>query len=234
VIDLVTRNSLEMAIAQPIRWLLPVCLLTLVGCNSLDVRSLEANVKTQLQEQGRLEVKSITCPEGISKQSGAVFQCQGALAPEGKFIVQVEQKDDKGQTRWEVPNSKGVLNLALLEAELTKEIAKDTKAEPAVRCGSDRYRVNRPGDSFDCQVKNAVLAKAKGVIQKVAVTIDTEGNVSWQQIRLVQPAVAKAGTAPPSPSAATAVSPDSTITESSQPNAANSPQARPRQLNTQD
>jgi len=198
----VTRNSLEIAIAQPIRWLLPLCLLTLAGCNPLDTRTLEANIKTQLQEQGNLKVKSITCPEGISKKAGASFQCQGILesaAKEtaGKFIVQVEQKDDKGQTHWEVPNSKGMLNLALLETEMTKEMAKDTKAEPAVRCGSDRYRVNHPGDSFDCQVKNATLAKAKGLIEKVTVTIDTDGNVAWQQIRHTQPAAATANSAVP-------------------------------------
>ena len=192
-----TRNFLERAIAHPAQQLLsscwlPLCLLTLVGCNPLDVRSLETSVKTQLQDQGNLKVKSVTCPEGISKKAGASFQCQGALEPDGKFIVQAEQKDDKGQIRWEVPNSKGMLNIALLEVELTQEMTKDTKAEPSVRCGSDRYRVARPGDTFDCQVKNATLAKAKGLIEKVTVTIDTDSNLAWQQIRRTQTTVAKA------------------------------------------
>ncbi|HEY9628666.1 MAG TPA: DUF4333 domain-containing protein [Coleofasciculaceae cyanobacterium] len=206
------RNCLKMAIAPPFRWFLPACLLPLAGCNSLDVQSLAANIKTQLQAQSQLQIKSVTCPQGISKQAGASFQCEGTLEPEGTFVIQVEQTDESGLTRWEVPNSKGMLNLALLETELKQEIAKDTQAEPAVRCGSDRYRVNRPGDSFDCQVKNATLAKAKGLIEKVSVTIDPEGNLAWQQVRLVQPVAAPAGltasptvgegTASPQPSAA--------------------------------
>lgn len=240
-LDPVTKNSLNMAIAHPVRRLLPVyllslCLLTLVGCNPLDVRSLEAKLKTQLQEQGNLKIKSVTCPESVAKEAGASFQCEGALEPDGKFIIQVEQKDDKGQTSWEVPNSKGMLNLALLETELTKEIAKDTKVEPAVRCGSDRYRVNRPGDSFDCQLKNATLAKAKGLIEKVTVTIDTDGNVAWQQIRRTASANATAATTPAATTSAatTPATPGNAASpEASQPTSS-SQRVRPRVSNTLD
>ncbi len=230
-----------MAIAHSVRrrlpvYLLPLCLLTLVGCNPLDVRSLEAKLKTQIQEQGNLNIKSVTCPESVSKEAGTSFQCEGALEPDGKFIIQVKQEDDKGQTSWEVPNSKGMLNLALLETELVKEIAKDTKVEPAVRCGSDRYRVNRPGDSFDCQVKNATLAKAKGLIEKVTVTIDTDGNVAWQQIRRTASANATAATTAAATPAATtpATSPDNaSSSEASQPTS--SPRrVRPRVSNALD
>jgi Domain of unknown function (DUF4333) len=189
----------EMAIAQSFRWLLLMGIAGLASCTpSLNVQSLEANIKTQLEEQSDLKIKSVTCPTNIPRKADTSFQCEGVLEPEKKFAIQVEQKDNQGQTTWNVPNSKGMLNLALLETELQTAIANDTRAKPAVRCSSDRYRANRPGDTFDCQVKNAVLAKTKGLVEKVTVAIDPEGNVSWQQIRRTPKATAQAATQPAS------------------------------------
>jgi Domain of unknown function (DUF4333) len=199
-----------MAIAQSFRGLLLIAIAALAGCTpSLNVQSLEANIKTQLEEQSDLKIKSVTCPTHIPRKADTSFQCEGVLEPEKKFAIEVKQKDDQGQTTWEVPNSKGILNLALLETEFQTAIANDTQAKPALRCGSDRYRANRPGDSFDCQVKNAVLAKTKGLIEKVTVAIDLEGNVSWQQIRRTQKTASAPATqttsAPSSPQPSPAV-----------------------------
>ncbi|HEY9642443.1 MAG TPA: DUF4333 domain-containing protein [Coleofasciculaceae cyanobacterium] len=191
-----TRIFIAMAIAQSSRWLLLIGIAGLASCTpSLNVQSLEANIKAQLEEQSDLKIKSVTCPTQISRKADTSFQCEGMLEPEKPFVIQVKQKDDQGQTTWEVPNSKGLLNLALLETEFQTAIANDTQTKPAVRCSSDRYRANRPGDSFDCQVKNAVLAKAKGLVEKVTVTIDPEGNVSWQQIRRIPKAAQTASSA---------------------------------------
>jgi len=48
-----------------------------------------------------------------------------------------------------------LLNLAILEAHFQEEIASELGVQATIDCGST-YRVNRPGDSFECAVANAI------------------------------------------------------------------------------
>jgi hypothetical protein len=50
------------------------------------------------------------------------FTCTGELDPQGAFPIQVTQKDDQGGVEWEVPNSKGLLNLATIETTIQEAI----------------------------------------------------------------------------------------------------------------
>jgi hypothetical protein len=90
-------------------------LVSLTGCSrNLDVGRIEAQIKSELTEKGKLTVKSVTCPKNIELEIGKEFECTGSLDPEGGFFVNVQQKDDLGNITSEVLNSWRMLNLTTL------------------------------------------------------------------------------------------------------------------------
>ncbi|MEO1590835.1 MAG: hypothetical protein AAFU71_06045, partial [Cyanobacteria bacterium J06632_22] len=98
---------------------------------------------------------------------------------------------------------KTLINLVSLEADIQKELGKLVTQRVAVSCDG-AYRVNERGDSFECDVVGRVTAGADR-IESVLVKVGTEGDVSWQEIRVPD------GSAVPSPPATP------TASETSQP-----------------
>ncbi|NJN87721.1 MAG: DUF4333 domain-containing protein [Leptolyngbyaceae cyanobacterium SL_7_1] len=145
------------------------------------MRQVEAAIQQDIEGRGGIPVKSVECPGKMPIAVGEVFQCQGELAPAGEFIVTVEQQDDYGNVAWDIPSSKGLLNVTKLEALFQEQLGAETESPPVVNCGGV-YRVNVPGDSFECKVLNATT-KTQARIEAILVKVDTQGNVSWQQVR---------------------------------------------------
>jgi hypothetical protein len=161
----------------------------LAGCTPvIDRARVEAQIKGELEQQGAITLKSVSCPQRVAIAPGSTFTCTGELDPQGIFPILVTQSDAQGNVKWQVPNSKGLLNLKDLETAFQQAIATETGAQPQIDCGG-RYRINKPGDSFDCRITNPSLLK-KGQTQitllNVRVTLDAQGNVSWQQVRRQQ------------------------------------------------
>jgi hypothetical protein len=184
-----------------------VCAIVLSGCSkTLDAKKVEEAIKADLSNQGKLSVKSITCPTGVKVQPGQSFECTGELDPDGGFFVTVHQEDDRGNVSWAVPNSWRLLNLSQLETEFKQALAAKSPNEPSVDCGG-KLRATQPGDSFECKlvrqiklnskVKSEVKAKP-GVTTKVSqpakpltssativVRVQPEGNVTWQEVQTI-------------------------------------------------
>jgi hypothetical protein len=93
-----------------------------------------------------------------------------------------EQQDENGTITWEIPNSKKVLNLTRLETYFQRELAGETQSTPVVLCGEARYRLNKPGDRFECEVMNATTASQEE-IERIIVQINARSDVDWQQVR---------------------------------------------------
>jgi hypothetical protein len=166
------------------------CLALASGCsNRLDTSTVEATLKADIERQGRrLSLNAVRCPSDVTRQAGAYFRCVGELNPEGTFTINVTQQDTQGTITWEVPNSKALLNLPKVEDSIQQGLAKAFGKRALIDCGTATYRVNLPGDRFQCQVVGGLEAEATS-IQSVLVSIDPDGNLSWQELR-ASPALA--------------------------------------------
>ncbi|MGF1567859.1 MAG: DUF4333 domain-containing protein [Nodosilinea sp.] len=162
--------------------------LALTACgNRLNTPDVEATIKADIERQGRrLSLREVRCPADITRQAGAYFRCVGELDPEGTFTINVTQQDSQGNVTWEVPNSKVMLNLVKVEASLQEGLSQSLGKRAVVDCGTATYRVNQPGDRFECQVVGGIVAGAD-TIASVLVKIDPDGNLDWQELRSSSP-----------------------------------------------
>ncbi len=179
-------------------WLLGLGTLGLASCsNRLNTADVEADIKADIERQGRrLSLQSVRCPRDVSRQAGAYFRCVGELSSEGTFTINVTQQDSQGNVTWEVPNSKVLLNLPKVEDTIQQGLSQAFGKRALIDCGSATYRVNQPGDRFQCQVVGGIETGST-TIESVLVKVDPDGNLSWQEM---QPADLAA--VPPVPTAA--------------------------------
>ncbi|MEM8610847.1 MAG: DUF4333 domain-containing protein [Cyanobacteria bacterium P01_H01_bin.105] len=157
-------------------------LVFLSSCSQyLNMSQLETDIQDDIERQGRrLALKHVICPNRIVKQAEAYFRCVGELPDGGQFTVNVIQQDDQGTVSWDVPSSKVLINLVSLEEDIQKDIRDAVGKSLAVDCG-DMYRVNKRGDSFECDVVGAG-AVAAGRIESVLVKVNGESNLEWQEV----------------------------------------------------
>ncbi|NJO11561.1 MAG: DUF4333 domain-containing protein [Leptolyngbyaceae cyanobacterium SL_1_1] len=142
-------------------YLFSICGLLVVGCSGrVDGSQLESDIKAGIEQQGyRMRLKSVTCPSGIDRQQGVVFNCVAELLSDETFDVEVRQLDNQGNVDWEVPSSKAVLDVASLETDIQTALGQDLGQRPTVDCGP-LYRLNLPGESFECDVVGDPIADA--------------------------------------------------------------------------
>jgi hypothetical protein len=156
----------------------------LAACgNRLDVSTIEATIKADIERQGRrLTLREVRCPTDVTRQAGAFFRCVGELDPEGTFTINVTQQDDQGTVTWDVSNSKVLLNLAKVEEGIQQGLSEALGQQALIDCGEAIYRVNQPGDKFECRIIGG-LVDGTDTITTVLVTIDATGNLDWQEVR---------------------------------------------------
>lgn len=168
---------------RPVLGLLALSALGLSACgNRLNTSDIEATIKADIERQGRrLALKSVLCPGDVTRQAGAYFRCVGELEPEGIFTINVTQADSQGNVTWEVPNSKALLNLPKVEDKIQQELSQAFGQRALIDCGTATYRVNQPGDRFQCQVVGG-LETSTTAVEAVLVRIGSDGNLSWQEL----------------------------------------------------
>ncbi|MGG6241368.1 DUF4333 domain-containing protein [Nodosilinea sp. AN01ver1] len=151
--------------------------------NRLDTADIEANIQADIERQGRrLSLSGVRCPSDVSRQAGAYFRCVGELEPEGTFTINVTQQDNQGNVTWEVPNSKVLLNLPTVEDTIQQGLSQAFGQRALIDCGTATYRINQPGDRFQCQVVGGLETKSN-TIDSVLVRIGPDGNLSWQELQ---------------------------------------------------
>ncbi|MGJ3254175.1 MAG: DUF4333 domain-containing protein [Elainellaceae cyanobacterium] len=153
----------------------------ITGCTPrLDTEAIATSIQDDLEQHSQLSIQTIHCPRRIKPDAGSSFQCVGTLTSSSQFLIRVEQQNDQGSIEWDIPNSKNLLNLAELERHFQANIATETGTQPIIDC-SETFRVNRPGDQFNCQVLNSVLIE-QSQLEAIQVNVDSQGNINWQQI----------------------------------------------------
>lgn len=157
-------------------------LVFLSGCAQyLNMSRIEADIQDDIERQGRrLALKDVICPNRVVKQAEAYFRCVGELPDGGQFTINVIQQDDQGTLAWDVPSSKVLINLASLEEKIQAEMRDAVGKSLAIDC-RDTYRVNKRGDSFECDVVGAGTV-ATGRVESVLVNVNGTHNLEWQEI----------------------------------------------------
>ncbi len=185
----------------PMRFSLKACLiiagfLGLTGCfNRLDTRAVEREIEAEIESQSRrISISEVRCPRDVYRQSGAYFRCVAYLRPEGEFTINVTQRDSQGNLDWDVPNSQVILNMGKVEEKLQAEFAKQFSKRALIDCG-DLYRVNQPGQQFECRVVGGVNL-GQDEVNALIVKIDPEGNLNWYEVRESTAPIANAGATP--------------------------------------
>ncbi|MDB9526200.1 hypothetical protein PN498_09400 [Oscillatoria sp. CS-180] len=169
-------------------------LLTLTSCfNRLNATAVEQEIEAEIESQSRrLSISEVRCPRNIYRQAGAYFRCVGYLRPEGQFTINVTQRDSQGSIEWDVPNSQVILNVAKIEEDLEQDFAKAFSRRASLNCG-DMYRLNQPGEEFECEVVGGVTVE-QDEITALLVKVDPEGNLNWYEVRDAIAPVANAAT----------------------------------------
>ncbi|PSN16531.1 hypothetical protein C7293_02150 [filamentous cyanobacterium CCT1] len=179
------RNpTFRVMLSKSLLGLLGLGTLGLTACsNRLNTADIEANIQADIERQGRrLTLREVRCPDDVSRQAGAYFRCVGELDPEGTFTINVTQQDDQGNVTWEIPNSTVMLNLPTVEDTIQQGLSQAFGKRALVDCGTAIYRINQPGDRFQCQVVGG-LETGASTIDSVLVRIDPDGNLSWQELQ---------------------------------------------------
>ncbi len=168
-------------------------LVLLSSCSRhLNMSRIETDIQDDIERQGRrLTLKGVICPSRVAKQAEAYFRCVGELPDGGQFTINVIQQDDQGSVVWDVPSSKVLINLASLEETIQEDIRDVVDRSLVVDCG-DTYRINKRGDSFECDVVGAGTV-ANGRVESVLVKVNGESNLEWQEVVIGVAAAPAAG-----------------------------------------
>lgn len=157
------------------------------------------SIQQSVIKQGGISLKTVTCPRNIKPEAGQSFECIGETDTSYTFIIPVKQQDDQGNLVWDVPNAKGLLNVAKLETIVQQSVESEIGSRPLIHCGGT-YKAVRPGETFVCavEVKQPAPKPPQAIDQKkaalktvsvkpskpdvIVVRIDPENNINWQRI----------------------------------------------------
>lgn len=174
--------------------------IAIVGCGGVNSQKVADQIRQDITTNGGTSVKAVTCPGGVKPEAGKSFACIGEMDNGYTFTITVQQQDDKGTFTWDVPHAKGLINVPKLESTIQETLTTELGTKPTIACG-DTYKALNPGESFECKLsykrlqpaprptkpakgKPAPAAKPVEITQteKINVTTDSNGNVSWQRI----------------------------------------------------
>jgi len=143
---------------------------------TIDMSTVSKAVSDGLMAQLSLPIASVVCPtESRAAKAGDTFECVATPKEGGKLTIKVTQDDDKGNVKWEVVKSEGLIDLKVVEASIVTGLKEQARVDATVSCGG-KYRAAKAGESFECQAK--IVDKGDATI--VVTMKDATGNISWE------------------------------------------------------
>jgi ABC-type glycerol-3-phosphate transport system substrate-binding protein len=76
--------------------------LAFAGCGGLDTPKLEREIKSGIEKQTNIKVKTVDCPDNRDIKKGDAFTCTVTDTSGNTGQVKVTQTDDKGNVRWQL------------------------------------------------------------------------------------------------------------------------------------
>jgi hypothetical protein len=141
---------------------------------TLDMGKVKSHISAGLQSQVGLEIVSVTCPNSREMKANDAFDCDAMPRIGGKLVVTVTQKDAEGNVDWSLEKIVGLLDMRIVEAEITKGLKAQAGVDATVSCG-DRLRAARTGGTFECQARS----QSHGNTPIVVTMTDAVGNINW-------------------------------------------------------
>ena len=148
------------------------------ACSSnIDMSAVSKAVSDGINAQLSLPIASVACPtESRAAKAGDTFECVATPKDGGKLTVKVTQDDDKGNIKWEVVKSEGLLDLTAAEKAIVSGLKEQASVDATVSCGGGKFRAAKAGETFECQAK--IVDKNDATI--VVTMKDATGNISWE------------------------------------------------------
>ncbi len=149
----------------------------LAGCGTtIDMAAVSKSVSEGIASQLSLTVASTTCPtETRTAKAGDTFECVVIPKEGGKLTVKVTENDDKGNVKWEVVKTEGLIDLSLVEQSVVKGLKEQANVDATVSCGGGKFRGIQVGGTFTCQAKSPASGDAT-----IEVTMtDAQGGINW-------------------------------------------------------
>jgi hypothetical protein len=124
----------------------------LSGCGrSLNTETIAQTIQDDVIKQGGVSLKSVTCPRNVKLEAESTFECIGTIDTGYTFTIPVKQKDAQGTVTWDVPNTKGLLNVAKFETLIQEAVQGEIGSRPIINCG-DGFKPIKPGQVFECKI----------------------------------------------------------------------------------
>jgi len=143
---------------------------------TIDMNAVSKAVSDGITTQLSLPLASVACPtESRAGKAGDSFECVATPKDGGKLTVKVTQEDDKGNVKWEVVKSEGLIDLKAAEEAIVKGLKEQASVDATVSCGGGKFRGAKAGETFDCVAKT----QDKGDVAIVVTMTDGNGNISW-------------------------------------------------------
>lgn len=143
----------------------------LAGCSKqIDDKKAEKFISSSVAQQVGADVKSVSCPSGLTAKKGATFECTvtGSDGTSGKTTV--TEKDDQGNVSVSAP----FIHVRELEQSIGQGIGQQINADNVdVKC--PEIIVGKKGDTFECQATSGSDKATIEVTQK-----DDQGHVNYK------------------------------------------------------
>jgi hypothetical protein len=149
---------------------------SVAACSTtIDMSAVSTSVSDGLNAQLSLPIASVACPtEARSAKAGDTFECIATPKDGGKLTIKVTQDDDKGNIKWEVAKTEGLIDLKIAENSITSGLKEQAGVDATVSCGG-KYRAAKAGETFECQAKSP----DKGDATIVVTMTNATGDISW-------------------------------------------------------
>jgi hypothetical protein len=116
------------------------------GCGQtvIDAGKAQRFITTAVTKQAGVRVKSVVCPKNRKAKKGDHFQCTVTGTDGTKGVVDIVQRDDKGNVHVSAP----FLHMREAEASIASQIRKQVAVAVAVTC--PEIVVPKTGGTFRC------------------------------------------------------------------------------------
>lgn len=135
----------------------------------IDARKAERFIATTVRDQVGAEVDRVECPDGLTAERGATFDCTVFGTDETAAPVEIYEKDNRGNIRLDAP----LLHVRNLERIIGDGIAKQIGHRAKVSC--PEIIVGRKGGRLTCEVVSGSDRAKVDVTQT-----DDQGNVDYK------------------------------------------------------
>jgi len=149
---------------------------SVAACSSnIDMNAVSKSVSDGLLTQLSLPIESVACPtDARGAKMGDTFECVAKPNGGGTLTIKVTQEDGKGNVKWEVVKTEGLIDLKVVEGSIVAGLKEQAGVDATVSCGG-KYRATKAGETFECQAKSP----DKGDATIVVTMTNATGNIGW-------------------------------------------------------